>query len=276
VQRGAWSVEYHSLIGREIDVLIRALPDRLRRPLSGVPVVRPEVPRAYAIARAVLAQARCVSGNLDPPTNSILSQKQGCIAILGLTGDFFSHSLLEAEEFLMKRSIYISMIAAALFALQTPGAAKASTLAYNLVLNPLSGLEAGTGSFTIVAPQVGSSGVLTQGNHLLTAMDFKIDGLDFKLNDTSEVTYFYQGSTLILSSLAYSGKIGVDRLFAISLDGVGGYIFTDGVPGDHTLGSLSVSATPIPTTLPLLATGLGVIAMLGLWKKRKVAVALAT
>ena len=108
----------------------------------------------------------------------------------------------------MKRSIYLSMIAAALFAVQ-PGAAKASTLTYNLVLNPLFGLEGGTGSFTIIAPQVGSSGILTQGNGL-TAMDFKIDGLDFKLNNSSEVTYLYQGSTLILTSLAYSGKIGVD------------------------------------------------------------------
>jgi hypothetical protein len=175
----------------------------------------------------------------------------------------------------MKRSIYLSMMAAALFAAQTPGAAKASTLTYNLVLNPLIGLEGGTGSFTIVAPQVGSSGILTQGNGL-TAMDFKIDGLDFKLNNSSEVTYFYQGSTLILTSLAYSGKIGVDQLFAISLDGVGGYSFTDGVPGDHTVGGISVSATPIPTTLPLLATGLGALAMLGWWRKRKVAAALAT
>jgi hypothetical protein len=172
----------------------------------------------------------------------------------------------------MHRPLYASVIAAALFAVQIPGAAKASTLTYNLTLTPISGPESGTGSFTITVPPVGSSGILTQGNGL-TALDFKIDGLDFKLNNTSEVTYFYQGSTLVLASIGYSGTIGLDQLLSITLGGVGGYFFTDNAPGGwgyNTVGSVSVSQTPLPTALPLFATGIGALAMLGWWRKRKI------
>lgn len=179
----------------------------------------------------------------------------------------------------MKKPLYISLIAAVLFvAVQVPGAAKASSLTYDLALNPIFGPEGGTGSFTISAPPVGSSGILTEGNGL-TAMDFKIDGLDFGLNSSSQVTYFYQGSTLVLASLLYGGIIGSDQLLSITLGGLGGYFFTDNAPGGsayNTVGSISVSSTPIPTTLPLLATGLGALAMLGWWRKRKIGAALAT
>ena len=173
----------------------------------------------------------------------------------------------------MNRRTYVAVIAATLFAAQIPGAAKASTLTYDLALNPIIGTEGGTGSLTIIAPPVGSSGVLTQGNGL-TALDFKIDGLDFTLNGMSEVAYFYQGTNLILASIGYSGQIGSDKLFTISLGGLGGYTFNDS--GSLTVGSISaVSATPIPQSLPLLATGLGALALLGLWRKRKVGATVA-
>jgi hypothetical protein len=102
------------------------------------------------------------------------------------------------------------------------------------------------------------------------------------LNNSSEVSYFYQGANLILSSIGFSGAIGGDRLLSISLGGLGGYVFTDYASvGLDTLGSVSispaVSATPLPTTLPLLATGLGALGLLGWWRKRKmVGSALAT
>lgn len=177
----------------------------------------------------------------------------------------------------MKRPLYVAVIAATLFAAQIPGAAKASTLSYDLSLSPIFGPEGGTGSFTIVTPPAGSSGILTEGNGL-TAMDFKIDGLDFALNSSSEVSYFYQGSTLVLASLFYGGTIGTDQLFGISMGGSGLYAFIDGASGGsayNTIGSISVSSTPIPTSLPLLATGLGALAMLGWWRKRKVGTAIA-
>ncbi len=89
----------------------------------------------------------------------------------------------------------------------------------------------------------------------------KIDGLDYNLNSTSKVAYYYQGSNLVLASIGYSGQIGPSKLFTISLGGVGGYSFNDN--GSVTVGSISASATPIPTALPLLATGLGALALLG-------------
>ena len=175
----------------------------------------------------------------------------------------------------MNRRAYVVVIAATLFAALIPGAAKASTLlTYDLALNPIVGTDGGTGSLTIIAPQVGSSGILTQGSGL-TALDFKIDGLDFTLNNTSDVAYFYQGTNLVLASIGYSGQIGTDKLFTISLGNLGGYAFNDS--GSLTVGSISaVSATPIPQSLPLLATGLGALALLGLWRKRKVGAAIAT
>ena len=178
------------------------------------------------------------------------------------------------RESKMNRRACVAVTAATLFAVLVPAAAKASTLTYNLSLNPIIGTEAGTGSLTIVAPPVGSSGILTQGSGL-TALDFKIDGLDFTLNNTSEVAYFYQGTNLVLASIGYSGQIGTDKLFTISLGNLGGYAFNDS--GILSVGSISaVSATPIPQSLPLLATGLGALALLGLWRKRKVGAAIAT
>lgn len=178
----------------------------------------------------------------------------------------------------MYRSISASLMAmtVALFAVLIPGAAaRASTLTYNLTLTPLLGPESGTGSFTITAPQVGSSGILTKGNGL-TAMDFKIDGLDFKLNNSSEVTYFYQGANLVLASIGFFGTVGKDHLLSFILGGTGGYFFADnGGSASDTVGSVSVSATPLPTTLPLLATGLGALVLVGLWRKREASAALA-
>ncbi len=179
----------------------------------------------------------------------------------------------------MKKQLYISLIAATLFAVQVPGAANASSLTYDLALNPIFGPEGGTGSFTINAPPVGGSGILTAGNGGLTAMDFKIDRVDFGLNGSSEVSYFYQGSTLVLASLFYGGAVGSDGLLSIAIGSSGGYFFTDSAAGGsahNTIGSISVSSTPIPTTLPLLATGLGALAMLGWWRKRKIGAAFAT
>jgi hypothetical protein len=168
----------------------------------------------------------------------------------------------------MNKKLFIALFAAALFGAQFSGGAKAAT--YGLSLNPISGPESGTGSFTIITPPVGTSGILTQGNGL-TAMNFTIDGLNFALNNWSEVTYAYQGSNLVLESIFYGGIIGNDMLLSISLGGAGAYSFTDNDPGGSrydTVGTISVSQTPVPTTLPLLATGLFGLAMLGWWRKR--------
>jgi hypothetical protein len=177
----------------------------------------------------------------------------------------------------MNRPLYASLIAATvLLGAQVPVAVQASTLTYDVTLTAISGPESGSGSFTITAPSTGS-GTLTMNNGL-TAMDFKIDGLDFSLDSSSGVAYSHQGSSLVLAGLIYGGQIGTNQLFSISLGSNGLYSFTDSAPGGSaydTFGSVSVSQTPLPTSLPLLATGLGALAMFGWWRKRKVGSPLA-
>ncbi len=179
----------------------------------------------------------------------------------------------------MNKLLQTSLIAACLFAVQAPAAVQASTLiTYDVTLTAIFGPESGSGSFTIAAPSAGS-GILTALNGGLTALDFKIDNLDFNLDSSSAVAYSYQGSTLVLAGLIYGGQIGTDNLFSISLGSNGLYTFTDSAQGGSvydTFGSISVSQTPLPTTLPLLATGLGILAMLGWRRKRKVGLSLAT
>jgi hypothetical protein len=168
-----------------------------------------------------------------------------------------------------KSRLYSSLVAAAaLLGAQVPGTVQALT--YDVTLTAVSGPESGSGSFTITTPPPGSGGMLTQGLGL-TAMNFTIDGVNFGLDSSSSVSYFYAGSTLVLAGLVYGGQVGTDRLFSITFGTTGGYIFTDTTKTSlDTIGSVSVSQTPLPTSLPLLATGLGVLAMIGWWRKRKV------
>jgi hypothetical protein len=171
-----------------------------------------------------------------------------------------------------KSRLCASLIAAAvLLGAQAPTAVKATTYTtYDVTLTAVHGPESGSGSFTIATPSPGSGGILTQGSGL-TAMSFMIDGVTFGLDSSSEVAYFYSGSALVLAGLVYGGQVGADTLFSITLGTTGAYSFTDSAKtGLDTIGSVSVSATPLPTSLPLLATGLGVLAMIGWWRKRKV------
>ena len=174
-----------------------------------------------------------------------------------------------------KSRLCASVIAVSLLlGAQIPTAAEATTVTYNVTLSAITGPESGTGSFTINAPSSGG-GTLTQGSGL-SAMSFTIGGVTFGLDSTSAVSYFYQGTTLMLAGLIYGGQVGTDALFSITLGNNGGYIFTDSANTRlDTIGSVSVSQTPLPTSLPLLATGLGIIAMLGWYRKRRAGAYLA-
>jgi hypothetical protein len=172
-----------------------------------------------------------------------------------------------------KSRLFASLIVVAvLMGAQVPTAVQASTLTYDVTLSAILGPESGTGSFTINPPPVGSGGTLTAGN-----LNFEIDHVNFNsTNSSASVSYFYQGSTLVLAGLILNGQAGLDHLFSITLGSNGGiYTFSDNAPADYTFGSAKVSATPLPTSLPLLATGLGVLAMIGWWRKRKVGLYLA-
>ena len=174
----------------------------------------------------------------------------------------------------MIKALYGSLIAAAVLAgAQIPSAVQAATLSYQVSLNAIYGPESGTGTFTINAPSSGS-GTLTAGGGI-TAMDFKIAGVDFLLDASTAIGYAYQGSTLVLTGLIYGGQAGTDQLFSISLGSNGLYDFTDSANGSlNTIGSISISQTPLPDSLPLLATGLGVLAMMAWWRKRRTGAAL--
>ena len=173
----------------------------------------------------------------------------------------------------MIKSICASLLATTV--LLGASAVQASTVSYNVTLSAIFGPESGTGSFTINAPSSGS-GTLTQGNGGLTALDFKIDSVDFNLNNSSAVAYSYQGSKLVLTGLIYGGQVGPNQLFSITLGSNGLYDFTDSANGSlNTIGGISISQTPLPASLPLLATGVGILAMIGWFRKRKARPSLA-
>ncbi len=175
----------------------------------------------------------------------------------------------------MIRTLYGSLIAAVVLAgAQIPSAVQAATLSYQVSLNAIYGPESGSGSFTINAPSSGS-GTLTAGGGI-TALDFKIAGVDFLLDASTAIGYAYQGSTLVLTGLIYGGQAGTDQLFSISLGSNGLYDFTDSANGSlNTIGSISISQTPLPGSFPLLATGMGILVMLGWLRRRKAAPSLA-
>jgi hypothetical protein len=165
---------------------------------------------------------------------------------------------------------------------QVAFSSRASALTYDVTFNAIGGPEGGSGSFTINPPSSGG-GILTAANGGLTALSFALSdpknsngpSLTFGLDSSSSVSYFYQGSTLVLAGLIYGGQVGTDALLSITLGSSGGYIFTDNAPGGSgfdSFGSVNVSVaqTPLPTSFPLLATGLGILAMIGWWRKRKV------
>jgi hypothetical protein len=167
-----------------------------------------------------------------------------------------------------KSRLCASLIAVAvLMGAQVPAAVQASTLlTYDVTFTATSGPEGGSGSFTIVEPTPGSGGLLTP-----TALSFNIGGTTFGLDSSSLVSYYFQGSNLVLGGLIYSGQDGTDKLFSVTFGSNGGYVFTDSTSKSlDSIGTVSVSQTPLPTSLPLLATGLGLLAMIGWWRKRKV------
>jgi len=160
---------------------------------------------------------------------------------------------------------------AVLFGAQTPYAAQASTVTedFTLTLTALLGPTSGTGSLAITIPQGSTSGTVSGSN---VTGDVKIAGVDIALTGSS-LFYVLQGSTWLLSGV-FSGQTpvpgGVDSLISLTLGNNGAYIFTDSANGLlNSSGSVSVSQTPLPTSLPLLATGLGLIGMIGWYRKRK-------
>jgi hypothetical protein len=173
----------------------------------------------------------------------------------------------------MNKTLGCAALLAASVLLSAP--AGASTLAYDVTF--AGGPVSGSGSFSISAPPVGSGGILTPTALSVTFSDPSSPAftpVTFTSQDSSAaVAYLFQGSNLVLASLTLIGTAGSDSLISFTLGSNGIYFFADNAPGGaifDSSGVVSISQTPLPNALPLLATGLGIIAMIGWYRKRKV------
>jgi hypothetical protein len=160
-------------------------------------------------------------------------------------------------------------VAAVLVGAQAPTAVRAATVDFDVTLKALVGTTGGTGSLALTIAPGSTSGTVFGSN---VTGDINIGRVNISLNG-DPVSYLLQGSSFLLAGV-FSGQVpvagGVESLFSLTLGTNGFYIFTDTANASLTSsGSVSVSQTPLPTSLPLLATGFGMIAMLGWYRKRK-------
>jgi hypothetical protein len=155
----------------------------------------------------------------------------------------------------------ISLATSGFLVSQMFGAAQASTITYDLVLNNQFGPEGGSGSFTVTSP-IASSGVdsytSTSG---LVSLNFLIDGNNFSLGNAlggANVT-FLNGN---LINIGYAGVLDGMKL---NFDSLGlGYAYTDLLNLSHDsvgtiLAAPKVSGAPGPIAgagLPGLALGI--------------------
>jgi hypothetical protein len=168
----------------------------------------------------------------------------------------------------------VILAVAAHLGVQAPSAVRASTVDdFSLTLNALVGTTGGMGSLAITIPSTSTGGSVSVASGSLTG-SINIAGATIALGSSSSLFYVVDGSSVFLSGLL-SGQSpvpgGTDSIVSLTLGNNGLYIFTDSANASlNSSGSVSVSQTPLPTSLPLLATGLGIIAMIGWYRKRKV------
>ena len=151
------------------------------------------------------------------------------------------------------------LIVALLALLGIPGAARASTIQYDLTLTPTDGSIGGSGYFDVMAPLNGS------GVNTLTDFSVTIDGLPQPFTLANEVgTATATFSSDALSSLNYVGAL--INGFNLDILGSGGltYAFLDlGTGATFASGTISAvaapSAAPLPPTIVLFAAGLFVL-----------------
>jgi hypothetical protein len=154
---------------------------------------------------------------------------------------------------------------------QVTGTAQASIVTYDLTLTATAGgMFNGTGSFSVDGP-ISSTGldVFTLGSGGLDSLVFSIAGNSFNLsqavNNLTSVT-FTNGQ---LTGINYTGTLGSFQ-FALAA-GYLNYSYIDFITAaNSTSGTVAaVSAVPLPAALPLFATGLAAMGLLGWRRKRK-------
>jgi hypothetical protein len=162
--------------------------------------------------------------------------------------------------------ILISAATTALLTAQLLGAAHASTISYNLALNNTFGPENGTGSFTVNGPIASTGLEVFTATTGLSSLNFLIDGATFTLGNAlpgADVTFF-NGK---LTNIAYAGfSNGIN----LTLDTLGlYYLFKDAdKPNIDSAGTISASATPLPSTWSMMLIGLAGFGFMLLRKKR--------
>jgi hypothetical protein len=160
------------------------------------------------------------------------------------------------------------ILAAAFAFLSGPmvASAQASTVTYNLALTPQSGSTlSGTGTLTFTDGPVSPSGLFNVVLADITTLSISIGGFTFNLVGHTSALQFTDG---ILSDITASTAIGAASLAVNSTTAV--YfdnLATGGVGSTDTI--TAQLATPLPAALPLFATGLGAMGLLGWRRKRK-------
>jgi hypothetical protein len=158
--------------------------------------------------------------------------------------------------------------------------AKASTLTYNLsfsggesgslVLDNLSSTPTGTYTGAALTTLLSNSFVS------LDAGRFNNQQFNIGSAQSADITKLVFSSTGALADIAASIKISSPADTLVYQAG-SNYLFEN--PAGHILesgavsASAAVSATPLPDSLALLATGLGLIGLYGWWRKRMAAAA---
>jgi hypothetical protein len=166
-----------------------------------------------------------------------------------------------------------TVLASALVALLSMASSGASALTYDLTLNNLSGQTVGSGMFTINGT-VPSSGTSTfSAGAGLTSLSFSIGGYNFSLANEQFFNPSVTFNSGALTGIAYLGSLNGFQLDlgTFNLN----YEFLNLANFSGSAGSISdhVSATPLPSGLPLFLTGLVALALFGWRKKRGMQVA---
>ena len=162
-----------------------------------------------------------------------------------------------------------------------PSGAVASTLEYSfqtiVTTGPLTGAYDGTFSFdsSVVSP-----GNRVDGADLLTNLNFTFSGTTFTTStaNTGSLTFAADGS---LSTFLFGTACQADQCFGntfpphilswIATPGGQGFSYYDINALELGTGNLTfqaVSTTPLPSAIPLFATGLGLLSLLG-WRRRR-------
>lgn len=142
--------------------------------------------------------------------------------------------------------------------------------------SPYSGAQDGT--FYVTAGPVGSLGFLSQTFADVAGEPLVISGwLNAVGDDPSEFTVSFNGTPLV--DLLDPNTSGVWQQGSFNVTATGSDTLTIGFQDDPAwiaFDNLSVtSATPLPAALPLFASGLGALGLLGWRRKRKKAQAIA-